>query len=90
MLLFASAAGYLAMPALAALLLITAWRMSEPHKWGEYLSAPMTDRLLLLVTLTLTVLVDLTVAIGVGVSIGLALRLRSEKPPPADWNVPDH
>jgi SulP family sulfate permease len=32
MMLFASAAGYLAMPALAGLLLITAWRMSEPHK----------------------------------------------------------
>jgi SulP family sulfate permease len=89
MMLFASAAGYLAMPALAGLLLITAWRMSEPHKWREYLSAPISDRLLLLVTLALTVLVDLTVAIGVGVSIGLALRLYKEKPPPSDWSVPD-
>lgn len=89
MMLFASAAGYLAMPALAALLLITAWRMSEPHKWPDYMSAPMSDRLLLLVTLGLTVLVDLTVAIGVGVSIGLALRLYKEKPPPSDWTVPD-
>jgi len=89
MMLFASAAGYLAMPALAGLLLITAWRMSEPHKWREYLSAPISDRLLLLVTLALTVLVDLTVAIGVGVSIGLALRLYKEKRPPSDWSVPD-
>ncbi|MBO6520347.1 MAG: sodium-independent anion transporter [Rhodospirillales bacterium] len=89
MMLFATAAGYLAMPALAGLLLITAWRMSEPHKWREYMAAPMRDRLLLLVTLVLTVLVDLTVAIGVGVSIGLALRLREQKPPPSDWHVPD-
>ena len=28
-------AGYLAMPALAALLLTTAWNMSEPHKWAS-------------------------------------------------------
>jgi SulP family sulfate permease len=88
MIFFSSAAGYLAMPALAALLLITAWRMSEPHKWREYLSAPLTDRMLLLITLTLTVLVDLTVAIGVGVSIGMALQLRRQKQPPRDWNVP--
>ena len=70
MMLFATAAGYMAMPALAALLLITAWRMSEPHRWREYMSAPISDRLLLLTTLVLTVLVDLTVAIGVGVSVG--------------------
>lgn len=89
MMMFATAAGYLAMPALAGLLLITAWRMSEPHKWREYMTAPMRDRLLLLVTLVLTVLVDLTVAIGVGVSIGLALRIREQKPPPEDWSVPD-
>lgn len=87
--LFASVAGYLAMPALAALLLITAWRMSEPHKWKEYMSASVSDRLLLLVTLILTVLVDLTVAIGVGVSIGLALRLYRDKKPPTDWSLPD-
>ncbi|MEQ8321156.1 MAG: SulP family inorganic anion transporter [Rhodospirillales bacterium] len=87
--LFASVAGYLAMPALAALLLITAWRMSEPHKWKEYMSTPLSDRLLLLVTLILTVLVDLTVAIGVGVSIGLALRLYRDKKPPTDWSLPD-
>jgi len=89
MMLFATAAGYMAMPALAALLLITAWRMSEPHKWREYMSAPISDRLLLLTTLVLTVLVDLTVAIGVGVSVGLALRLYKDKPPPSDWTVPD-
>lgn len=89
MMLFATSAGYLAMPALAGLLLITAWRMSEPQKWREYMTAPMRDRLLLLITLVLTVLVDLTVAIGVGVSIGLALRLREQKPPPEDWSVPD-
>ncbi|MEP6870046.1 MAG: SulP family inorganic anion transporter, partial [Novosphingobium sp.] len=33
MLIAAPLAGYLAMPAIAALLLTTAWNMSEPHKW---------------------------------------------------------
>ena len=89
MMLAAPVVGYLALPGLAALLLLTAWNMSEPHKWKSYMSAPMSDRVLLLVTLVLTVLVDLTVAIGVGVSIGLALRLRNRKRPPAEWETPD-
>jgi len=81
-------AGYLAMPALAALLIITAWNMSEPHKWASYAALPLSDRVLLLITLGLTVLVDLTVAIGVGVSLGLALRLRERKPSPDEWTPP--
>jgi SulP family sulfate permease len=82
-------AGYLAMPALAALLILTAWNMSEPEKWSGYMRAPIADRLLLLLTLSLTVLADLTVAIGVGVAIGLALQLRSSKIEPEDWSQPD-
>jgi SulP family sulfate permease len=81
-------AGYLAMPALAALLIMTAWNMSEPHKWRSYWSEPMADRLLLILTLVLTVLADLTVAIGVGVGIGLALRLRESKFKPEEWDAP--
>ncbi len=76
MLLAAPLAGYLAMPALAALLMITAWNMSEPKKWGDYAKAPNSDRFLLLLTMALTVVVDLTVAIGVGVALGLAFELR--------------
>ena len=82
-------AGYLAMPALAALLLTTAWNMSEPHKWASYWAAPTSDRLLLLLTLVLTVLADLTVAIGVGVGLGLALRLREKHLETEDWQTPD-
>ena len=82
-------AGYLAMPALAALLIMTAWNMSEPHKWRGYWAAPREERLLLLLTLALTVLADLTVAIGVGVGIGLALRLRQNKLGPSDWDTPE-
>lgn len=89
MMVAAPLAGYMAMPALAALLILTAWNMSEPHKWATYMSARPSDRFLLLLTLVLTVLADLTVAIGVGVAIGLALRLRRRDVPPSDWSVPD-
>lgn len=68
--------GYMAMPALAALLILTAWNMAEPHKWGAYARAPREDRILLVLTLCLTVVADLTIAIGVGVTLGLALKLR--------------
>ncbi|WP_170447493.1 SulP family inorganic anion transporter [Ruegeria arenilitoris] len=89
MLVAAPAAGYLAMPALAALLMITAWNMSEPHKWGEYARARRSDRALLVLTMVLTVIIDLTVAIGVGVAIGLALRLSRRESVQTDWTPPD-
>ncbi|MCW9042904.1 MAG: SulP family inorganic anion transporter [Pseudopelagicola sp.] len=81
--------GYLAMPALAGLLVLTAWNMSEPHKWRSYLRDRRADQALLLLTLVLTVLADLTVAIGVGVALGLALRMQRRDIPPSDWADPD-
>ena len=89
MLLVAPLAGYFAMPALAGLLLLTAWNMSEPHKWRGYMAEPTSDKVLLVLTLVLTVLADLTVAIGVGVALGLALRLRKRHAPEARWTPPD-
>ncbi|MCC0023817.1 MAG: SulP family inorganic anion transporter [Hyphomicrobiaceae bacterium] len=90
MMLAAPLASYLAMPSLAALLLLTAWNMSEPHKWAEHLRGRKSDLLLMVLTLLLTVLVDLTVAIGVGVSVGLALRLyRRSDTIKSDWTPPD-
>lgn len=89
MLVAAPLAGRLAMPALAALLVLTAWNMSEPHKWREYANSRTSDKVLLLLTLILTVVVDLTVAIGVGVTIGLAMRLQRRKNVESDWTPPD-
>ncbi|GHF40564.1 SulP family inorganic anion transporter [Seohaeicola zhoushanensis] len=89
MLLAAPLAGYLAMPALAGLLILTAWNMSEPHKWKGYMAARRSDRLLIVMTLLLTVVADLTVAISVGVAVGLALRLRRRHVPPSDWQTPE-
>jgi SulP family sulfate permease len=87
-LLAAPLAGYLAMPALAGLLVLTAWNMSEPHRWAGFLKERRSDLVLLALTLLLTVVADLTVAIGVGVAVGLALRLQRREVPPSDWDVP--
>jgi SulP family sulfate permease len=89
MMLAAPLAGYLAMPALAALLILTAWTMSEPHKWHGHLGLRRADQVLLGLTLVLTVVTDLTVAIGVGVAVGLAIRLRRREVPQADWTPPE-
>ncbi|SIT78435.1 SulP family inorganic anion transporter [Pontibaca methylaminivorans] len=89
MLFGADLAGHLAMPALAALLVLTAWNMSEPGKWGRHLRARRSDQVLLGLTLVLTVLADLTVAIGVGVGLGLALRLRRRDERPPEWSPPE-
>lgn len=90
MLIAAPLASALAMPALAGLLLLTAWNMSEPQHWkSNFLGGRRSDRVLLVMTLLLTVFADLTIAIGVGVTAGLALRLQRREVPPADWTPPD-
>ncbi len=83
MLLAAPLAGAMALPALAGLLILTAWNMAEPGKLRARLSGRRSDAGLLLLTMALTVLADLTVAIGVGVALGLALRLLRREAPPA-------
>ena len=89
MLVAAPLAGYMAMPALAGLLILTAWNMSEPHRWAAYLKDRRSDQVLLVLTFVLTVVADLTVAIGTGVALGLALRLARRQVPDADWEPRD-
>ncbi|MEQ9517838.1 MAG: SulP family inorganic anion transporter [Parvibaculum sp.] len=90
MMMFAGAwVGQLALPALAALLMLTAWNMSEPHNWKTYWANSGVDRFLLILTMILTVFVDLTVAISVGVSIGLASRMLVSPQNPDEWTPPD-
>lgn len=89
MLFAAPLAGQMALPAMAALLVITAWNMAEPDKWRGYLSAPVRDRILIVLTMALTVLVDLTVAIGVGVALGFALSRVAAGRAPRDWTPRD-
>ncbi len=89
MLMASQLVGYMAMPALAGLLILTAWNMSEPYKWKGYLTDRKSDVFLLVLTMVLTVLADLTVAIGVGVALGLAFRLQRRKAPASEWSDPD-
>lgn len=89
MLVAAPLAGMLALPALAAVLVITAWNMAEPQHLIERLRTNRADQFLLLLTLVLTVVADLTIAIGVGVVLGLLIRLARRKTPEPDWRAPD-
>ena len=67
MLLLAPLMRYVPLAALAAVLLVVAWNMSEAEHFRSTMSAPWGDRLVLLLTFSLTVLFDLTVAIQAGV-----------------------
>jgi SulP family sulfate permease len=89
MLVAASLAGYLAMPALAGLLIITAWLMSEPSRWSERMRLRAGDRALFFITMILTVISNLTIAIAVGTGAGLALRLLRKDVEPKDWTPAD-
>jgi sulfate permease, SulP family len=82
-------AGYLAMPALAGLLIVTAWIMSEPGRWRERMKLRRSERALLFLTMALTLMTDLTVAIAVGTVAGLALRLTRRDVQPAEWTPSD-
>ena len=87
-LLAAPIAGALALPALAALLVVTAWTMSEPHRWPERLRLPRADLALLLATAAMTVLADLTIAIAVGTFVGLGLSLARGDVAAPRWRTP--
>lgn len=88
LMLAAPLAGSLVLPALAGLLLVTAWTMSEPHRWQERFRLPKPDLALLLLTAVLTVLSDLTIAIALGTIIGLALRLSRGEIEAPRWHAP--
>ena len=64
---------FVPMAALAAILFMVAWGMSEHRHFLGYLRMPNGDRAVLLLTFGLTILVDLTVAIGVGVTFASLL-----------------
>lgn len=64
---------FVPMAALAAILFMVAWGMSEYERFLALLRMPNGDRAVLLLTFGLTVLVDLTVAIGVGVTLASLL-----------------
>ena len=68
---------YLPMAALAALLLMVAWHMSEArHVQHTLRIAPRSDVLVLLTCLVLTVLFDMVLAVGVGLLLAAGLFIK--------------
>jgi SulP family sulfate permease len=70
---FASA---IPLSALAAILLVVAWDMSELKRFLLMRHAPKSDLIVMLVTFCLTVAIDLTVAVQVGVLLAVFLFLK--------------
>ncbi len=78
MLFLAPMFSHLPMAALAALLLMVAWNMSEPkHVVHTLRIAPRNDVLVLLTCLSLTVLFDMVLAVGVGLLLAAGLFIKS-------------
>ncbi len=68
---------YLPMPAMAALLLIVAWNMSEAHKAIELIkTAPRGDILVFFTCFSLTVLFDMVIAISLGIILAALLFMK--------------
>lgn len=69
--------GMVPMAALAALLFIIAWNMSEAHRFVHTLrSAPGSDVAILVICFGLTVIFDMVLAVAVGIGLAAALFIR--------------
>jgi len=69
-------AGYIPMPAMAAVLIVVALRMGEWHELARLARFPRSDALVLLATFGLTVIFDLVVAVQVGMVLAAFLFIR--------------
>jgi SulP family sulfate permease len=76
LLFFGKYSALIPMPALAAILIVVAYNMSEWEQFSEVLRGPRSDATVLLATFLLTVLIDLTVAIQVGVLLATFLFMQ--------------
>ncbi len=76
MLAFGRWAALIPMPALAAILIVVAYNMSEWRSVRKILRSPKHDIVVMLVTFALTVFIDLTVAIEVGIVLAALLFIR--------------
>ncbi|MBT1443349.1 C4-dicarboxylic acid transporter DauA [Shewanella sp. JM162201] len=74
--LLAPVLAYIPMAAMAALLLMVAWHMSEAAKSLQLIrTAPLPDVLVLVLCLLLTVVFDMVIAIGVGIVLAALLLM---------------
>lgn len=78
LLILAPLLSWLPLSAMAALLLMVAWNMSEAHKVINLLRhAPKDDIVVMLMCMSLTVLFDMVIAISVGIVLASLLFMRS-------------
>ncbi|WP_407830037.1 C4-dicarboxylic acid transporter DauA [Trabulsiella odontotermitis] len=85
---------WLPLSAMAALLLMVAWNMSEAHKVVNLLRrAPKDDIIVMLICMSLTVLFDMVIAISVGIVLASLLFMRRiarmTRLAPVNVSVPD-
>jgi SulP family sulfate permease len=73
---FSQYARYVPMGAIAAVLVIVAFRMGEWHELARLRRMPRSDALVLLTTLTLTVVFDLVIAVEVGMVLAAILFIK--------------
>ena len=77
MLLFARWLGYIPMAAMAAVLMMVAWNMSEAHHaWRILKRAPRADAAVFLTCFLLTVVIDMQVAVAGGLVLASVLFIR--------------
>jgi SulP family sulfate permease len=77
LLVLAPLASSIPLAALAAILFVVAWNMSEvPHFFHIVRHAPLADRIILVITFLLTVFADVVVAVNVGVILAILHFLR--------------
>ncbi|RPI70917.1 MAG: sulfate permease [Ignavibacteriales bacterium] len=76
MLFFGQWAKLIPLPALAAILVIVAYNMSEWRTFRSLLKSPKSDVAVLLTTFFLTVIFDLTIAIEIGMVLAVFLFMR--------------
>ena len=86
---FAPLAAYLPIPAMAAVLLLVAWRLVEWHHIKVIIKANPVDAAVLTATFVATLFVELTFAIYVGVILSLVLHLNRISRPSIISRVPD-
>ncbi len=76
LLLFAKQAKMIPLAALAGIMAVVCWNMSEYHVFIRMFKGPKSDSGVMLLTFLLTVLVDLVVAVEVGVVLAALLFIR--------------
>ncbi len=86
-------AALIPMPAIAAILFIVAYNMSEWRKFVRTIkTAPKSDTIVMVITFTLTVIFDLVIAIEVGMILAALLFMKrmSEETRVTGWKYIDH